>query len=61
MGAVKFLTARGLFIGQSEDFFDLLRDLAEEQTRPDESATELVAVFRLKAPPLKPGGARFLL
>jgi YceI-like domain len=30
MGAVKFLTAMGLFIGQSEDFFELLRDLAEE-------------------------------
>ena len=30
MGAVKFLTAMGLFIGQSEDFFELLRDLAED-------------------------------
>jgi hypothetical protein len=30
MGAVKFLTDMGLFIGQSEDFFELLRDLAEE-------------------------------
>src|SRR5437879_3911471 len=30
MGALKFLTAMGLFIGQSEDFFELLRDLAED-------------------------------
>ena len=30
MGAVKALTADGLFIGQSEDFFELLRDLAED-------------------------------
>jgi hypothetical protein len=30
MGVVKFLTAVGLFIGQSEDFFELLRDLAED-------------------------------
>jgi len=30
MGAVKFLTAMGLFIGQSKPFFDLLRDLAED-------------------------------
>jgi hypothetical protein len=29
MGAAKFLTASGLFIGQSEEFFALLRDLAE--------------------------------
>jgi hypothetical protein len=30
MGAVKALTADGLFRGQSEDFFQLLRDLAED-------------------------------
>jgi hypothetical protein len=30
MGAVKFLTAMGLFIGQSPMFFELLRDLAAE-------------------------------
>jgi Ferritin-like domain len=30
MGAVKFLTAMGLFIGQSKEFFELLRDLAED-------------------------------
>src|SRR5450755_939589 len=30
IGVVKFLTAMGLFIGQSEDFFQLLRDLAED-------------------------------
>jgi hypothetical protein len=30
MGALKFLTAMGLFIGQSEDFFELMRDLAED-------------------------------
>src|SRR5262249_22769579 len=28
MGAIKFLTAMGLFIGQSPDFFTLLADLA---------------------------------
>ena len=30
MGVVKFLTAMGLFIGQSPAFFELLRDLAED-------------------------------
>src|SRR5437588_1398712 len=30
MGVVKFLTAMGLFIGQSEDFFEVLHDLAED-------------------------------
>ena len=30
MGAVKFLTADGLFIGQSPAFFTFLRELAEE-------------------------------
>ena len=29
MGAVKALTADGLFIGQSHEFFEALRDLAE--------------------------------
>ncbi len=30
MGAVKGLTADGLFIGQSQEFFEFLRDLAED-------------------------------
>jgi hypothetical protein len=30
MGAVKALTSDGLFIGQSPEFFALLRDLAED-------------------------------
>ena len=30
MGAAKALTADGLFIGQSREFFELLRDLAED-------------------------------
>jgi hypothetical protein len=30
MGAVKFLTDMGLFIGQSKEFFELLRDLAAD-------------------------------
>lgn len=30
MAVVKFLTDMGLFIGQSEEFFDVLRDLAED-------------------------------
>jgi len=30
MGVVKFLTAMGLFIGQPNEFFELLRDLAED-------------------------------
>lgn len=30
MGVVKFLTAMGLFIGQSDDFFKVMRDLAED-------------------------------
>ena len=30
MGAVKFLTAMGLFIGQPPAFFELLQDLAAE-------------------------------
>ena len=29
MGVVKFLTDMGLFIGQSKEFFQLMRDLAE--------------------------------
>jgi hypothetical protein len=33
MGVVKFLTAMGLFIGQSSAFFQLLRDLANEADR----------------------------
>jgi len=39
MGAVKALRADGLFIGQSQAFFDLLRELAEEAdaARPDEN------------------------
>ncbi len=39
MGAVKALRADGLFIGQSQAFFDLLRELAEEAdaTHPDEN------------------------
>jgi hypothetical protein len=38
MGAVKGLTADGLFIGQSKRFFELLRDLAEDA---DEARREL--------------------
>ncbi len=30
MGALSALTANGLFIGQSKEFFALLRDLAED-------------------------------
>ena len=30
MGALRALTANGLFIGQSPEFFQLLRDLAED-------------------------------
>ena len=30
MGVLKFLTAMGLFIGQSPQFFELMRDLAED-------------------------------
>ncbi len=30
MGAVRALTADGLFIGQSKQFFELLLDLAED-------------------------------
>ena len=30
MGAVKALTADGLFLGQSPEFFELLTDLAED-------------------------------
>jgi len=30
MGAVKALTADGLFIGQSAEFFEVLRDLAAD-------------------------------
>lgn len=33
MGVVNFLTAMGLFIGQSKEFFALLRDLAEDPPR----------------------------
>jgi hypothetical protein len=30
MGVVNFLTAMGLFIGQSPQFFELLKDLAAD-------------------------------
>jgi hypothetical protein len=30
MGALKALTADGLFIGQTQEFFDVLQDLAED-------------------------------
>ena len=30
MGVVKFLTAMGLFMGQSPAFFEVLKDLAAE-------------------------------
>jgi hypothetical protein len=30
MGAAKFLTDMGLFIGQSKQFFQLIQDLAED-------------------------------
>jgi hypothetical protein len=33
MGAVKALTADGLFIGQSKQFFELLQDLASDADR----------------------------
>jgi hypothetical protein len=33
MGTLKFLTAMGLFIGQSPTFFELMRDLAEDADR----------------------------
>ena len=33
MGALKFLTAMGLFIGQSKTFFDLMQELAAEADR----------------------------
>jgi len=40
MGAVKALSADGLFIGQSPEFFELLRDLAADAdaARPDHDA-----------------------
>ena len=40
MGAVRALTADALFIGQSQAFFNLLRDLAEEadEARPGEAS-----------------------
>ena len=38
MGAVRALTADGLFIGQSRQFFELLRDLAEDA---DEARREM--------------------
>ncbi len=30
MGALKFLTAMGLFIGQSQPFFEFMQDLAQD-------------------------------
>jgi hypothetical protein len=39
MGAVKALTADGLFIGQSQAFFDLIADLAQRtRMQPDASS-----------------------
>jgi len=38
MGAVKALTMDGLFVGQSDEFFELLRDLAEDadEAKPED-------------------------
>jgi hypothetical protein len=58
---VNFLTAMGLLIGQSKDFFELLRDLAEMQARPDESATDLFVRILWKAPSQRPRGVYFVL
>jgi hypothetical protein len=37
MGAVKFLTAMGMFIGQSQAFFEFMQDLAQEADRAQRS------------------------
>ena len=44
MGVVNFLTAMGLFIGQSPAFFALIRDLAEDADKPDAGDESKVAV-----------------
>lgn len=59
MGVVKFLTAVGLFIGQSEDFFELLRDLAEDADEARRACTELF-IDSLKAPHRRRCGASFI-
>jgi hypothetical protein len=44
MGALKALTADGLFIGQSKEFFELLRDLAEDadEARSEDAKAEAI-------------------
>ena len=37
MGAVKALTADGLFIGQPPEFFDVLNQLARKRMRPNKN------------------------
>jgi hypothetical protein len=39
MGAVKFLAASGLFIGQSPAFFEMVRDLAEDADAANRGAS----------------------
>jgi hypothetical protein len=41
MGAAKALTADGLFIGQSKQFFELLRDLAEDADKARRGGVEV--------------------
>ena len=42
MGVVKFLTAMGLFIGQSPEFFHFMAELATRPTMPAEDQLELL-------------------
>jgi hypothetical protein len=41
MGAAKALTADGLFIGQSKQFFELLRDLAVDADKARRGEVEV--------------------
>jgi hypothetical protein len=40
MGALKALTGNGLFIGQSDEFFALLKDLAADADRARRDSNE---------------------
>lgn len=40
MGALKFLTAMGLFIGQPKALFDFMQDLAEDADKAKRSAAD---------------------
>ncbi len=60
MGALKVLTDMGLFIGQSEEFFELLRDSGRCRRGQTRVSLRWFVVILWKAP-LRNRGACFIL